>query len=382
MKNNKLKITTIIFLAFFAFIITGCFDPIYHTIRQDVKPEKPTVSGDAINSIARYKVDDIEYLALAADGGLRYKKADNTTHGSWSTFSNLPFELPHDVFETNQIAGESIIKVLADKDYIYLVSVEYNNHIPTNPKIWAGKMKAGFELDGEWQKVNLGTNKLEIGTTSKFNIFSTNDYVAENRKVYLRVGNDKDAKYFNIDGKDLKETTPLLGDKANDSLESSLNSVVYYGGEYYFFNSDVAIVNNDRKYIYYGDGEKLYYGKPTDKFETKLTVKAPIASLATTADSIIIGCGKDGKNGGIKRTSLTPDGIPGTELLGFKTNAADQIPSYYSVPYLLNATPSKTELESNLYATVTFTGIGTGNSKFKDRGLWSYYPSRSNWNRE
>ena len=71
--------------------LTGCQEPIYEAIRQDVKPEDPTVSG-YISNITRYTVGDKEYLALAADKGLRYKKRNANSHGEWRNYS-VPFSL-------------------------------------------------------------------------------------------------------------------------------------------------------------------------------------------------------------------------------------------------------------------------------------------------
>lgn len=120
MKKNIKITTTLILAALIAFLFTSCFDPIYGVIRTDVKPEKATVSGHNINSIARYTVDGQEYLALAANGGLRYKKADAEGHGHWATYSGLPFSLPHNDFDSGNTLGELILKVVADSDTLYL----------------------------------------------------------------------------------------------------------------------------------------------------------------------------------------------------------------------------------------------------------------------
>ena len=87
-------------------------------------------------------------------------------------------------------------------------------------------------------------------------------------------------------------------------------------------------------------------------------------------------------SGGIRRTSLT-DGRPGTELIDFDTNASFQISTAYYVTALINTTPDKNEEDSNLYAAITYMGTGTSTSvSAKNKGLWSYYPKRGNWNRE
>ena len=72
-------------------LFTGCWSPIYEAIREDVKPEDPTVSGN-IGTITRYTAGGTEYLFLAADDGLRYKQKDKNSHGEWGTYS-IPFGL-------------------------------------------------------------------------------------------------------------------------------------------------------------------------------------------------------------------------------------------------------------------------------------------------
>ena len=61
-----------------------------------------------------------------------------------------------------------------------------------------------------------------------------------------------------------------------------------------------------------------------------------------------------------------------------------KLTSSYNILATLNATPDKTEAESSLYASINFYGTGSSSSSvsYTDVGLWSYYPSRGNWNRE
>ena len=52
---------------------------------------------------------------------------------------------------------------------------------------------------------------------------------------------------------------------------------------------------------------------------------------------------------------------------------------------LISFATSKTELESTLYASLGFSGSGsstTASVNYNRIGLWSYYPSRGNWNCE
>ena len=408
MKKNKiLIITTIILTAFVPFLLTGCFDPIYSVIRTDVKPEKPTVSGD-ITSIARYKAGSKEFLVLAANGGLRYKETGNNKHGQWKTYSNLPFSTIHHDFDSNSYQGEKIMKVVADKDYLYLITIQHESEsaIPHSPKLWAAKINEKWDTpSSEWKVIAANDKDIKLPieysgrrALSRINLFYTNDPNPEYRKAYLRVGHpdstkdeNKTVKYYELNGtaapKDVTSSVSSA-DSTNDKSQSVINSAVYFNGGVKFFNSPVAITNGtattNATYVYYGNENDLYYSKDGTQFKKGLSAGAYIGSMAVCSDALIFGCGNTmkGGSGGIRKTTLK-DGVPGSSLTGFTTNAEFQMPPAYMIMALLNETPEKTELESTLYSTITFPGIPTtGNSKNSDKGLWSYYSERGNWNRE
>ena len=118
-----------------------------------------------------------------------------------------------------------------------------------------------------------------------------------------------------------------------------------------------------------------------------LTIDSAVASLAMTADSLLIGKGNyvssSTSNGGIDRVLLDADGRPQGQTAEFTNNAKYQFTSSYILMTLLCADPSKPEAEACLYASITFRGSGTSSSASYDNiGLWSYYPERGNWNRE
>ena len=68
-----MKKTALLTLIASILLITSCQEPIFEAIREDVEPEEATVSGN-ITSITRYTANGTEFLALAADGGLKYKQ--------------------------------------------------------------------------------------------------------------------------------------------------------------------------------------------------------------------------------------------------------------------------------------------------------------------
>ena len=138
----------------------------------------------------------------------------------------------------------------------------------------------------------------------------------------------------------------------------------------------------------YNSTKKLYLFEG-DPSAMSLIVEAgsAIASLAITADSVIIGEGSYNasytSNGGIQRVEMDSSSKPKKELAKFKNNAEYQFTSAYIVMSLLCADPAKTEAQASMYATITYRGAGTSSSATPANiGLWSYYSSRGNWNRE
>lgn len=408
-------------LLFICLSITSCFNPVFYEIAQDVPPLEAKVSGNIL-SISRYTADGEEFLLCAGNSkkkkGLRYKLASNDKHDSWEAFQELPFEL-HKYFyyanESHDVGhnGHQILKVLADSDTVYLITVEYTEDIDTGyavPKkfhIFANKLKvvdSKLVSDGEW--VNLTEN----GYTKKdknldylpfaknesdelyytfFNVFSTNSPNTNHRKVFLRRKDSEKAQseYFELSGKTIKPCTIVNVENNNKDI----NSAAFLGDELYFFNSD-AISSNETattpaSIIYYGNNSKLCYFDGTNTKEV-LNAGTNILSLAYTKDSLLIGRGNINSEssstyGGITKTSVDEFGIPGETLLSFETNAESQLSTSYLILTLLAVYPEKSEIDNILYSSLSFKGSGSGAPvSYKNIGLWSYYKSRGNWNRE
>ena len=411
---KKIALLTLIFSIF---LLSSCQDAIFESIMEDVIPESATVSG-RITSITRYTAAGEEYLFLAADGGLRYKPRLNSDHGAWKVF-DLPFELIHYNSEANAYEGEQILTVLADAEYLYLVNTSYTydsrygQNYPYNFKIWAVKdfTKNGDELEAavsDWASYTPSeTEQNELFPIAKnsddyyfsyFNVFQTNAPKQAHRAAYLRSYNttNKTHTYYKFNGGSkpsvitLNQADIIDANRTTDaSYVAVAGSAVWFKGGIKFIASRVATTNetydDDATYYYYTNGNsKLYYNSSdteTNASGIDANTSYIISALATTEDSILIGYGSvaDTSAGGIGRM-LLDSGVP-KGLASFTTNAAFQITSSYKVVSLLNATPDKKELASNLYASANFAGAS---NSFDNIGLWSYYPERglSGWNRE
>lgn len=351
---KKILKTLALSLLFIPFI-AGCKAPVFYEIMRDVAPEEATVNG-VITSITRYTNNDTQKLVTFSSDGLIWKDKDGTAHGQWSCFPN-----------SNQLSGK-IIKTAADKANLYVVTITFHEdvekglNLPDAATLWCYN-------NGSWDEVS--TPELLPGN---FNIFCTNDVENNNRSAYLRIGD----KVYELNGKDFPTSEKTTG---------NFNSAV--SGDI-FFESTASVKNGN--YIYWGEGSKLYYSNstsdPTAAENKKLALDAgtDISCLAVTSDSILIGRGDFSNSliskGGIAKTSLK-DGVPGTSLESFSTNATSQLASVYQIYTLLVANPKKTELEASIYASMGFKGSGSSTSVSYDNiGLWSYYPARGNWNRE
>ena len=393
------KITTILFLPLLM-IFSSCFDPIFYEVRRDVAPESATVSGN-IGQITRFTMNGDEYLFLSADGGLRYKKADNETHGSWATMS-VPFSLSSFDFDNTGFNGKQLIGVFANSDTLYLVAAPYKTTgsegttNPTTLDIWASQkpdvLSSWVHLNAEECSPYLYNSTKEV-YYSDFAFFQTNAPQKEHRHAYICT---KDATsgsyiYFKLVGtKDPSENPVTISKVEDGNIDSRVYSAAWFNDEVKYFNSKTVTTdetkNSEANYIFYADGYTLKY-KTKDNYssdwEKSCTAGTVISALAVTNDSILIGMGDltstTSDAGGITRVLRDSEGKPLDTTSDFTTNADFQITSIYKVLTLLNATPDKTEEESALYASITFSSYSGLHDNI---GLWSYYPARGNWNRE
>ncbi len=422
MKKNIFFATLLLVSIIFA----ACDDPVFYDIRNDVAPETATVSGN-ITSITRYTVGGTEFIALAANDGLRYKAIANNSHGKWLTYpkESLPFT-PHSYDYFKEVHnGEQIIKVLADSTTLYLVTASYVNDtslgttVVDSIKLYCITIPSySINSNGleEWDVPDASEWTTIIGEDESstyfptyiysyyqytaFSVFQTNAPQTAHRKVYIRTGDSvtSSSAYQNVTYYEVSGTgTPTeisVTPQETLSLSSSTNnatSAVWFNGEVLFFNSVAATTNetydDEATYFYFSSGATIYYSNAAgSKADSTVSAGTTVSALMTCSDALIIGRGiftsSTSISGGLRKTSLT-DGVPGTDLIDFDTNASFQISSSYYVTAVLNTTPEKAELDSDLYVAITYMGTGTSTSvSANNKGLWSYYPTRGNWNRE
>ena len=394
-------------------ILTSCFNPVYYEIRKDVKPEEGTISGN-ISQITRTTVDDQEFLVLYANEGIRYKQKDLSEHGAWKIFDNPPCAKSVVFDKINQkYVGEQVVSIFSDKDTLFAITAKYkyNTELGTTNvdymKVYGTQLHLDetdssghtWSTNNEWTLIIDDTEKKIFPfagadsssdyQSSEFAIFQTNSPKAEHRKVFIRSGKSNPT-YYELSGIQQPVTTNVIitGKESNIA-----NSAVYFNGEVLFFESLASTTNetydSEATRFYFGNDNKLYANKQANSKEISEFCDAEntISSLATCADSILIGRGKFGNDsstyGGIAKTSLNVDGTPGNQLISFDTNASFQLSTAYLINCIINTSPEKNETASSFYSSVSIKGTATSTgASFRNLGLWSYYPSRGNWNRE
>ena len=94
-----------------------------------------------------------------------------------------------------------------------------------------------------------------------------------------------------------------------------------------------------------------------------------------------------GTTDGIQHVTMGADSTdtnkPGSSIQDFDNNAASALSSYYEVPALLVVNPGANEYSTAIFAAAEFSGSSSSTSATLDNvGLWGYYPSEDEWNRE
>ena len=419
MKKALRHLISGLFLALTAITFFSCgHEPVFYGIMHDVKPEEATINGN-ITTIARCSINSEEYLILSNGGSLLYKPLSSSKHGEWKSESiAFPFAFHHyNYFESKTEGeghqGQQILKVIADSTNLYLLTADFEQDndygvvLPKTIYFWTCPLNSLLSNSADiWTNIakdsDLFPTSFDSSTSQlqmDFSLFFTNSPKTEHRKAFLSVttgeGESEVVSYYLLNG----ASAPSAYDCSNyiQIYEGSknINSAFYIGDTLYFTDSLAVATNEtaqndasqaciastvakDKKF-------DLYYYDGTDK-TVLLQFDSPIASLAFTADSLIVGKGSYTgtltSNGGIDRILLDENGKPLSETADFDNNAKYQFTSAYIIMAILCADPAQKEADSNMYATISYRGSSNSSGSSKNVGLWSYYPSRGNWNRE
>lgn len=394
-------------LFFFSCLIaclTSCHDVIFYKIENEVKLEDAAIEGE-IHDIVRFTNDDGDYLYVD-NGQIKYKKALSTNNDDWAKHMTGLSKLKYDYYDS-EFSGVQIVKVACDTDNLYALGVEWEideDEGENMPRRWIVYTSKG--PGKEWKEVwtlrrTSSMKRKYLRRHGIVSMFCTNTYDKANRMAFLRVSipNDTasggtDTVIYLLDGETKVdascEYTSGIVIGAQDT-SAWIYDATYFKGDVYFLNaySDDSAIGTDETpetedaagvsaaHIYYSSGDYLYYSTNPAMGWTKTDpdVSGEIISMALTADYFILGT--DG--GGLYRVQ-NEDGVPTGDEKSFDTNADVALGSPYTIRSIYCIDPAKNETDAVIYATADFSGSTSGS--MDDIGLWSYYPSRGNWNRE
>ena len=351
-----------------AVFFTGCQDVIFAKIMGEVELEDATIIG-RVNAIVRCKLGTQEYLFIQ-NGRVYGKPASSASHGDWNLMSDGLPKLSYDYYN-KKFNGIYIYQLASTPTTLYALGAEIYEHTEEGENI-AGSRYLYYLNGSTWIRCDGEVTGSSGNTTT---IFCTNTIAAANRTAYLRRNgtvsklSDSPSSSTYIDGAATTTTAYIPG--------ASTVSVVYGSdNKLYFFDSCSAAYTT---YVYWASGSTLkYLNIATTTVGDSVSCSTNITSIAATSDAIILGT----KGRGLEKTTNT-SGVPGSSLTSFSTNADSALGSPYIIPAMLCVDSAASETGATLYASADFRRKSSSSGgNYKDIGLWSYYPSRGNWNRE
>lgn len=341
-KNTITKIfTAALFTTIVWTVFTGCMDPIFKNIKQEVKLENPTKLGE-VYSFARIGEDQIYF----ANGRIYHKNKNHEGHGGWIEFSK---------------PEGHVLTIASDSDdWLYAVCVYYGKNDSdgemkvTGIKLFACDTKASPTVWKELTDVTLSAGKTCA-------LMGTNSVNKLNRKAFINTG----AEGYALSNGTAKEYPEAVGKKSCAYLkDASLKDNIKFN------SGDAACSNNDDTVVYYSEGSTVKMeGAKTGDLTTN--IRSKIHGIAVLKDSVFV-------------TSAA-----GAALVDINTgeekefsNLQATLSTLYEGRACIVCDPEKDHEQSIIYAGITVKGTGSNSALFTHEGLWSYYPSRGKWNIE
>lgn len=336
-KNTITKIfTAALFTAIVWTVFTGCMDPIFKNIKQEVKLENPTKLGE-VYSFARIGEDQIYF----ANGRIYHKNKNHEGHGGWIEFSK---------------PEGHVLTIASDSDdWLYAVCVYYGkNDSDGEMKVTGIKLFACNTTKATPVWTELTNVTLSAGQTCA--LMGTNSVTKTRREAFINTG----AKGYKLSGGTASEDSRAAGKKSCASLNGTPK----------FYTGDAACSNNDDTVVYYSNGSTVSMeGAKTGDLTTN--IRSTIHGIAVLNDSVFV-------------TSAA-----GAALVDINTgeekefsNLQATLSTLYEGRACIVCDPNQNHKDSIIYAGITVKGTGSNSALFTHEGLWSYYPSRGKWNIE
>lgn len=327
---------------FAAGVFSGCQDPIFWNIRQEVKLEEATIYGD-IFSIVRFK-DKL----FIANGNIYSKDKNANSHGQWS--------------KMNGPAGH-VLTVAANSSYVYALSVTSRKN-DSEGEMELESRKLYYSSDGNsWKEVSgitLSNSKSDV-----VKLLCTNSPKVAHRYAYIRNKNN---------------VYELNGSSASSSAESGAGSAlscVYANDGVKFYNAEAACTDetesSDASAIYYSSGSDLKRVNADGSSEKTVVngIRSTVYGIAVMKDSVLVTTA--GGTALVARDS-------GTEIQF--ANLQSTLSTLYESRACLAVDPGVNALDAAVYAGLCVKGTGSNSALFTHEGLWSYYANRGKWNIE
>lgn len=356
MKKINFALLTLLALTF-----TGCFNPVFSNIKKEVALKPATVSGN-VNSIVRCG----NYLVTQTGSAVYYASVDKTakTVSGWTKRGNSVFSpVSFDYYGSSEYRGQYIFKIASNDINIYILTAEFlvDNDGKVKPKAY--HLYYSTNVTGsDWTEI-LKVPFVMEDTTLLYNNAGS---------AYIRCGEE----YYNL---------ASLSFNASDPDFVSSIYVPVPADKYLTATAYIEDTTHQSKYSYiYAEGNKIMGDDGTVIY----TAAGTVSALALTKDYLIFGCGNpsspESTGGGIYHLAIdqTTKDIA-SSLSGFNSNADAALTSSYQITALVAAFPKKPESENYIYAGANFkTAGGSISVSYENICLWSYVPTRGNWNRE
>ena len=333
------------------FLTLSCSDVIFDEIRKEVKLSDAVISGD-IQNIVRYK-DDI-YVSTGKISRRSVATADINKKIELKSFSS---------------PDGYIYSLAADSSNLYALSITLEEdddgyNVPTKRTLWCYN---GSSWKSIWSKSYNEKNSAIL--------FCTNSPKPANRHAYFRYT----STVYELTGDKLGETGMKTETSSKPSTVPStssrscalLGSTVYFSSAYAMASNET--LETDSTMLYYSEGDRIFYSKDASDWQNADLDCDTIYSIAVTADYILAGTAS-----GIVHTTLTI-GVPSSGTADFSTNADSTLSSYYEIPAVLVIDSSKTERGATIFASCVTSSTS---ASLNNVGLWSYFASEGEWNRE
>lgn len=340
-KNTITKIfSAAVFTAMVLTGFTGCMDPIFQNIKQEVKLENPTKLGE-VYSFARIGDDQIYF----ANGRIYHKNKTLEGHGGWVEFSKPE--------------GHVLTIASDNADNLYAVCVYYGKNDSdgemkvTGKKLFACDTTAAAPVWKELTNVTLTPGRPNVSDAV---LMGTNSVTKTRREAFINTG----AKGYKLSGGTASEDSRAAGKKSCASLNDDTE----------FFTGDAACSNNDDSVVYYSNGSTVSMkGAKTGDLTTN--IRSTIHGIAVLKDSVFV----TSAAGAALVDINTGEEIPFSNLQA-------TLSTLYEGRACIVCDPKENHKESIIYAGITVKGTGSNSALFTHEGLWSYYPSRAKWNIE